>query len=48
MSIISRWQIQVLGCLAMMFGGVFAQSAASVTAGVLTSQAMESCFSGIM
>lgn len=48
MSIISRWQIQVLGYLATMFGGVFAQSAMSVTAGLLTSQDMESCFTGIM
>lgn len=39
MSIISRQQIQVLGCLTSLFRGVFAQSAADVKAGLLTNQA---------
>lgn len=39
MSIISRQQIQVLGCLASVFRDVFAQSAASVKTGLLTNQA---------
>lgn len=38
MNIISRQQIQVLGCLASMFRRVFAQSAVSVKAGLLTNQ----------